>query len=272
MKWAGSKRQLLPQLLEKALAHSDVGTYYEPMVGGGALFWELRARDFARRYVLGDSCERLIRTYRAIRDGVEDLIEKLSYLKYNRETFDRLRAMEIDARDDVEVAAWFIALNRTCFNGLYRVNKKGQFNVPFGCYSNPTICDAENLRACSRALRGVDLRTGDFGGTVQAAGRHPFEHKQGVDFVYFDPPYAPTTKTAHFTAYGKDGFGPDEQLRLRDVALSLRERGGARVLVSNSEAARPLYAPRFRVTSISEVRAINSRGSKRGAVPAILAE
>jgi DNA adenine methylase len=266
VKWAGGKRSLLPQLLQRALRHENVGTYYELFVGGGALFWALQARKFAKRYVLADSNARLIRTYAAIRDHVEDLIVELRSLKYNRDTFDRHRAMAVDspAYDDVVVARWMIYLNKTGFNGLYRVNRRGQFNVPFGRYDHPTICDAENLRACSRALQGVELRTGDFEMSCPDA--------RSGDFVYFDLPFVPASRSANFTGYGKEGFGPEDQERLRNYALELREQRGVRVLLSNSEAARPLYEPRFHVTAVSARRTINCKPGARGAAPEILAE
>jgi DNA adenine methylase len=214
--------------------------------------------------MLNDANSRLIRTYRAIRDDVDSLVALLRTYPHDKDFFMSMRARDIDAGTDVEAAAWMIYLNRTAFNGLYRVNSRGLFNVPFGRYANPTICDEENLRACSAALRGAELRCGDFEAVIDQAGPG--------DFVYCDPPYSPVSVTASFTSYTTAGFGPSDQARLRDAALRAKSRG-ARVLLSNSstEAVRDLYRVGFRIEEVSAVRAINSRAERRGAVNEILA-
>lgn len=265
VKWVGGKRQLVPELLVRVGNSAD--TYFEPFVGGGALFWALRStRRFARKYVLSDSSHRLIRTYLAIRDHVEDVIESLSRLKYDRRSFEEFRNWDIDAEaDDVDVAVWAIYLNKTCFNGLYRVNRAGKFNVPFGRYSNPTICDSGNLRRCSELLQGADIRCADFWAVAQRARRG--------DFVYFDPPYVPLSATSSFTGYSSDGFSNIDQERLRDLAQGLKKRG-VRILLSNSIAARDLYGGErgFLTSVVSANRAINSKGAGRGAVKEILVQ
>ncbi|MDB4945837.1 MAG: hypothetical protein JWP97_5371 [Labilithrix sp.] len=257
LKWVGGKRQLLPDLV--AHAPRTFGRYFEPFVGGGALFFHLRPRDA----VLADSNERLIRTYRAVRDDVEAVIDLLRHYPYDPEFYYQLREVAVDARSDAEVAAWFIYLNRAGFNGLYRVNRANEFNVSFGRYVNPTICDADNLRACSEALQGVDFAVGDFASVVESARRD--------DFAYFDPPYVPMSATSCFTSYGSVGFGADDQRRLRLTAAKLKKRG-VRVLLSNSSApfVRELYSGGFDLSEVSATRAVNCRADRRGAVKELL--
>lgn len=253
LKWTGGKRQLLGELTK--YVPDEFGTYYEPFVGGGALFFHL----METRAVLGDANKRLVRTYRGVRDYVEQVIKRLSLLPYCPKRFASVRGENPEGLTEAEVAAWLIYLNKTCYNGLYRVNKKGQFNVPFGRYENPTICDTENLRACSRALRNTSLVVGDFEETV--AGALP------GDFVYFDPPYVPLSKTSNFVAYDKTGFTKDDHVRLRDCALRLKQRG-VHVLLSNSSApfVRELYEKDFELIEVGARRAVNSKAERRGEV------
>ena len=180
LKWAGGKRQLLPALRRHAPKTFD--RYVEPMIGGGALYFALRPA----KALLCDANPRLIRTYAALRDDVEAVIERLSQYPHDRDFFLWLRAQDADALSEVEVAAWMIYLNHTAYNGLYRVNSEGRFNVPFGRYVAPRICDAVNLRACAKLLQGADLRCGDFEAVMSEVGRG--------DFVYCDPPYSPASK------------------------------------------------------------------------------
>jgi DNA adenine methylase len=252
LKWAGGKRQLLPHLLKYVPAR--FGAYFEPFVGGGALFFALRPE----RATLADVNERLVRAYRGVADHVGDVMRLLSGYPHDSEFFYKLRAKAIDARSDAEVAAWFIYLNRTGYNGLYRVNRKNGFNVPFGRYANPTVCDEPTLQACSRALAGKSLVVGDFEAVASKA-------KRG-DFVYFDPPYAPLSATSSFTSYTSGGFGPDDQRRLRDVASALKRRG-VHVLLSNSSAPliRELYEG-FEVFEAPATRMLNSKGDGRGPI------
>lgn len=255
LKWVGGKRQLLPVLRERM--PSSYGRYFEPFVGGGALFFNVRP---GRCAVLGDANPRLVRTYRAIRDNVEAVIGALAEYRYDRDEYASARQIDPDALSDTGCAAWFIYVNKTGFNGLYRVNRAGRFNVPFGKYTNPTICDAENLRACSVALTGVDLRIGDFAETVADAC--------AGDFVYFDPPYVPLSATSSFTSYAAGGFGPDAQRRLRDVAAGLLD-SGVHVLLSNSSAGmvRELYGGKpFTVDEVDATRSVNCKAEKRGAI------
>lgn len=257
LKWVGGKRQLLPALVEHL--PTRFGRYHEPFLGGGALFFHLRPQ----AAVLSDTNERLVRTWRGVRDAVEDVIGLLSSWPHDRDFYVQLRAEPVDARSDAEVAAWFIYLNRTGFNGLYRVNRRNQFNVPFGAYTNPTICDAELLRVASAALARTDLHVEDFGAVLARA--------EPGDLVYFDPPYVPLSATSSFTAYTADGFGMEEQRRLRDTARQLKERG-VHVLLSNSSApaVHELYEAGFRRTPVSANRAINCDATRRGAVTELI--
>ncbi len=257
LKWVGGKRQLLPEIV--AHAPKSFGRYFEPFVGGGALFFHLRPREA----VLADANERLVRTYRGVRDEVESVIDLLRGYPYDPDFYYRTRDVAIDRRSDAEVAAWLIYLNRAGFNGLYRVNRDNQFNVSFGRYSNPTICDPANLRACSEALRGVELVVGDFADAVADARRG--------DFAYFDPPYVPLSATSCFTSYAADGFDADDQRRLRATAVKLKKRG-VRVLLSNSSApfVRELYSGGFEAIEVYASRAVNCRADRRGAVKELL--
>lgn len=253
VKWAGGKRQILRELLKHV--PSKHGRYFEPFVGGGALFFATRPK----RAILADVNERLVRAYRGVRDDVEAVISLLKKWPHDPVFFEKTRSRPVDEGTDVEVAAWFVYLNKTGFNGLYRVNKKNRFNVPFGRYENPKICDPRTLRACSEALANTDLKVGDFEEIASAA-------KRG-DFVYFDPPYAPLSPTSSFTSYTSSGFGLDEQTRLRNLARELK-RSGVHVLLSNSSApaVRKLYSRGFEVFEVSATRMVNSKAGGRGAI------
>jgi DNA adenine methylase len=257
LKWAGGKRQLLASL--RRLAPRDASTYFEPFVGGGALFFALQPK----RAVLADVNERLIRTYKGVQNNVEEVIRQLEGFPHKPEFFYEFREKDIDAGTDADVAAWFIYLNKTGFNGLYRVNRDNRFNVPFGRYVNPTICDKDTLRACSAALAKAKLLVADFASVVKEAGRG--------DFVYFDPPYVPLSVTSSFTSYTSRGFGHQEQKRLRDTARKLKKRG-VRVLLSNSSAPSvcDLYAEGFDITKVSATRLVNSKATARGAIVELL--
>jgi len=253
LKWAGGKRQLLPEILPRVPEQAK--TYHEPFLGGGALFFRLKPE----RAVLADLNERLVRTYRAVRDDVDNVILALEECKNDKDFYLRMRARDIDIASDVDVAAWFIFLNKTGFNGLYRVNKQGRFNVPFGSYKNPLICDRDNLRACSVALSGVKILHTDF--------RHVEEMTEPGDFVYFDPPYVPLTATASFTSYTRDGFTLEDQTELRDIARNLKHKR-VHVLLSNSSVpvVHDLYSEGFETREVLASRAINSDATKRGKV------
>jgi DNA adenine methylase len=269
-KWCGGKRSLLPEIIPRV--PTRIVRYFEPFVGGGALFFELASLGRIARASLNDANVRLIRTYRAIAGGphdgtgVEEVIRKLRRMKNEPEYFARQRARDIDGEDDATVAAWMLYLNRTCFNGLYRVNKQGRFNAPFGSYENPTICNAENLRACARELgfvRKTKLTHVDFEQAVNGA-------REG-DFVYFDPPYLPRVHGVDFTAYTSAGFGIAEHTRLRDVARALKDKG-TNVLISNSGAPEvlELYASGFLIAEVRGKRTVGATEERRGHMPDLL--
>ena len=233
LKWAGGKGQLLSQLSEHLprRIHEEPFTYIEPFVGGGAmLFFMLQRFDSIKKAVINDVNKDLILTYQTIRDDVELLITRLEELerKYMGIADHEARSeMYYDIRerynqhlgDSIERASQLIFLNKTCFNGLYRVNGKGRFNVPFGRYANPAICNADVLRADSLLLRSpkIKITQGDFAQTLQ--------YVDGQTFVYLDPPYRPLDATSSFTAYAKGDFNDDDQRRLADFCHQLSDRG-----------------------------------------------
>jgi len=256
LKWAGGKTQLLCDL--SALVPPGFGGYHEPFVGSGALFFHLLRAGLLRHAVLSDANAELVDTYRAVRDGVEAVIELLAGYPYDSAFYYALRAHDAWTLDPPARAARMIFLNRTGYNGLYRVNRLGQFNVPFGRHQAPLICDAENLRAVSVALHGIEIACEPFQAVLDRA--------RPRDLVYFDPPYAPLSATASFTAYQPGGFTLADQARLRDTCRTLAGRGVA-VMLSNSdtEAIRALYAdPPFTLHPVQAGRAINSKASRRG--------
>ncbi len=264
LKWVGGKRQLLPEIFRHA--PSSFGSYHEPFVGGGAVFFHLRKTRPACPAYLTDSNRRLVRAYLAVQNNVEGVIALLRWhqRKHSKPYFHEMRDQrDIDAASDTEVAAWLIYLNRTAYNGLYRVNSSNIFNVPLGNYVNPTICDEDNLRACARALAGAQIDTTGFESVVDRARRG--------DFVYFDPPYQPLTRTAKFTDYTQEGFGDEDQTRLRDVALELKKRG-VFVVLSNScsPLIKKLYRDGFTQHKVDARRAVNSDPTKRGLVQELI--
>ena len=261
LKWAGGKTQILDKLL--AILPDKIGTYHEPFVGGGAVFFALAARDRFQRVVLNDFNQELMDCFRAIRDFPEDLIEQLALLPLSKEFFLKLRAKMPHDFGPTRRAGRMIYLNKTGFNGLFRVNKKGEFNVPWGKYKNPTILDADNIRACSVVLnRFVSLLSVDFATAVEGA--------MPGDVVYLDPPYVPLNATSNFSSYTTDGFTLDDQHRLAACFRELVEKGVC-VWASNSdtETTRELYKG-FEIHQIQARRCINSKGDKRGFIHELL--
>ena len=262
VKWVGGKRQLLKQFRRMNLYppekfDSSKGKYFEPFVGGGAVFFDL----LPDKGFLSDLNKELVNTYNVIKHDVEGLIASLKKHKNNKEYFLKVRTQNTKVLSDINIASRFIFLNRTCFNGLYRVNSKGGFNVPFGGYENPLICDEENLRKVSKSLQGVEIKHQDYKEVLKKA-------KKG-DFVYFDPPYYPVSKTASFTSYTSEAFLDKEQIELRDTFLELNKRG-CFVMLSNSDTPfiNKIYFgfKGVRINKVSAGRAINSKGSGRGKV------
>lgn len=263
LKWAGGKGQVLPRLL--AELPSSFGNYHEPFLGGGALFFALcrQGRMAGRKIYLGDSNEELICTYKAIRDNVEGVIRKLKPLKYDEDQFYEVRAMNPATMLPTVKAARMIYLNRTCFNGLYRVNKKGRFNVSWGRYTDPLICDEPNLRAVSAVLAGVDFMDTSFEAAASKA-------KSG-DFVYLDPPYLPASATANFTNFTRFGFSINDHEWLLQMFQNMAGIG-VFVLLSNSdnEWTRERYSFNNRIMEVRARRSINSKGTSRGKVKELL--
>lgn len=274
LKWAGGKTQLLPEILKRL--PERIGTYHEPFVGGGAVFFALASEGRFRHAVLSDTNLNLISLYVVLREQPEDLIARLLTLSktHSKEQFYEVRRAfnDLEFPDLPTQAARFLYLNKTCFNGLYRVNRHGEFNVPFGDYNkNPTICDADNLRAASRLLRDVDLVAQDFGHACDRARRSAALNRrdQPRDCVYLDPPYLPRSKTANFTAYSGE-FSLEHHHRLAGE-FSRFARGHVPALLSNSDTpeTRELYRE-WTIETVSARRSINSKGTKRGAVSEVL--
>jgi len=258
VKWVGGKGRLLSQLRPLLPPGVEQMRHVEPFVGGGALFFSRGPR----RALLTDINPTLISTYTAIRDDVKGVIGGLRRLagQHSKERYYEVRARYNQDRriGTSKRAAMFIYLNKTCFNGLHRVNRKGEFNVPAGSYKSPRILNEAALRSASKALQGADLRCTSFDALLESA--------RPGDFIYFDPPYAPVSVTANFTSYARDGFSQDDQRRLRDVYKAL-DRRGCKLMLSNSDVPfiRDLYGG-FRVDMVAAPRAINCDATKRGKV------
>ena len=267
VKWVGGKRQLLKQFKELGLYPPDdfdpiKSFYHEPFAGGGAVFLDL----LPKHAVLSDLNSELITTYKVIKNDVNKLIKLLKTYKYDKDFFLKIRSKNINNLPDVQIAARFIYLNRTCFNGLYRVNSKGEFNVPFGSYNNPLICDEDNLIKISKALKKVKIYNEDYKNVLKRA-------KKG-DFIYFDPPYYPVNRTSNFTGYTKEGFFEKEQTELRNTFVELHKRG-CFVMLSNSDTPfiNKLYSnldKKIKLHKIEANRNINSKGSGRGKIKEVL--
>jgi len=266
VKWVGGKRQLLKQfrllnLYPPANFDPKLNKYFEPFVGGGAVFFDL----LPEKAELSDLNSELVTTYNVIKNNVDTLIKSLKKHKYEKEYYLKVRAKNPNELSGVEVASRFIYLNRTGFNGMYRVNSKGGFNVPFGRYNNPIICDEKNLRRVSKALQKVSINHQDYKEILKNA-------KKG-DFIYFDPPYYPISKTASFTSYTAESFLEDEQTELRNTFAELHKRG-CFVMLSNSDTPfiNKIYSeiPGAKITKVEAGRAINSKGSKRGKITEVL--
>lgn len=256
VKWAGGKTQLLSKLEARV---PQFERYFEPFLGGGAFFFSLALRlQFAAH--LSDANSELVNAYNAVKNDVEGLIALLekhekNYRKSPASYYYRLRSEQ--PNDCLEAAARFIALNKTCYNGLYRVNKSGKFNVPIGSYRNPTICDRNQLRSASAALKYSDAKI------VTSDYRNSLKKAQMGDFVYLDPPFSPLSRTANFVDYTKNGFDERDQIELAKVFRDL-DRKECKVLLSNSNTRfiRDLYSG-FEQSRARVLRAISCKGSMR---------
>lgn len=263
VKWAGGKRQILDQIMK--YVPEDFSTYYEPFLGGGAVLFELQPQ----QAVVNDICAELMLVYEVVKENVEELIAALRQHKNEKDYYYRIRGLDRDRQQyqrltAVQRAARMIYLNKTCFNGLFRVNKAGQFNVPFGNYKKPNIVNEDTLRAVSSYFRQAEIKFScqDFAAVLNEVEKE--------DFVYLDPPYDPLSETASFTNYDKGGFGREEQIRLKEACDQLHKKG-IRFLLSNAatEFILDLYHD-YRIEIIQAKRAINSRADRRGEVDEVL--
>jgi DNA adenine methylase len=257
VKWAGGKKQLIEQF--KPLFPEKIERYLEPFVGGGAVLFYVLKTYKPKEVFIFDINEELINTYEVIRDDVKNLIKELKKLKklHNKEHYYEIRAENPKLLSKLTRASRFIYLNKTCFNGLYRVNSKGGFNVPMGKYKNPLICPEEDLKIISKLLKNVKIINGDFEECLKYANKN--------SFVYFDPPYYPLKKSS-FTTYAKGNFLDKEQEQLKEVFSKL-DKKGCKVMLSNSDAdfIKKLYK-KYNINFVKATRMINCDGKGRGKV------
>ena len=264
LKWAGGKLQLIEQF--ENLFPPDFRNYYEPFIGSGAVFFYLKSKSRPNKVILSDTNEELINCFTVVRDKPSELIEVLlnHRKRHSKQYYYEVRDLESYRLDSVSRAARMIYLNKTCFNGLYRVNSKGEFNVPFGDYKNPSIFGRNTLYKASQLLQDADLRVMTFDKVLDFAGKD--------DFVYFDPPYIPLSKTSSFTRYSKSEFSIKDQNQLSEVFRAL-DSMGCFVMLSNSDHSltRELYRDYDKnIVVVRAKRKINSVGSKRGAINEIV--
>lgn len=285
LKWAGGKGQLIKEI-EQYYPFEDgkITKYAEPFVGGGAILFDILSRHNLEAVYISDMNEELMNTYQIIRDNVASLIKMLhalqndfvpldtdnrkAYYKQKRERFNSLKTNG-NENNNIEKAALMIFLNKTCFNGLFRVNKKGLFNVPMGAYKNPMICEENNLRAVSEKLQKVTIVCGDY--------RESADFIDEKTFVYFDPPYRPITNTANFTAYTENLFTDDEQIKLAQFVDDM-DKGGAKILISNSDPKNSniddnffddIYSA-YKIKRVVAARMINCNSEARGKIKELL--
>ncbi|NVM53049.1 MAG: DNA adenine methylase [Candidatus Helarchaeota archaeon] len=260
VKWAGGKRQLLNQI--DLFLPKSFKTYIEPFVGGGALFFYI----LPKKAILIDNNPVLINAFNVVKNNVEELIQDLKKHKNNSKYFYQIRNKdrtdEFKEWSPIKKASRFIYLNKCCYNGLYRVNSKGYFNVPFGKYKNPKFCDERNLNAVHSALQNIEIIMGSFDLCLTYAKKD--------DFIYLDPPYYPVSKTSSFTSYTKENFNEEDQIYLKNVVDELNHRG-CKILLSNSycEFITDLYGD-YKIEVVTAKRAINCNGAKRGDIKEVL--
>ncbi len=285
LKWAGGKSQLILEI-EKyyPFEKGKITKYVEPFVGGGAVLFDILSKYDLKEVYINDINAELINTYNVIRNDINELIEILYVMQntfiplendkrkvYYLEKRNRFNYLKIngDKSTNIEKAALMIFLNKTCFNGLFRVNKKGLFNVPIGSYKNPLICDEKNLRAVSEKLKNVNIVCGDYKMTADFIDENTF--------VYFDPPYRPITETASFTAYTEDLFNDEKQVELAKFVDDMH-RKGAKIVVSNSDPKNSNIEDNFfeniysahKITRVDATRMINSKSEERGKIKELI--
>ena len=256
LKWAGGKTQLLEELLKRV--PKNFNTYYEPFIGGGALYFAISPA----KAVIADINDDLVNVYNVVRDNPEELLDALSKYKNDKDFYYEIRSQDQNLLSPLDRAARLIYLNRTCFNGLYRVNKSGQFNVPFASYKNPNIVQTERIMAASNTLNDTVVFNASFEEVLVNA-------KKG-DFIYLDPPYYPKDVYSDFKRYNKEQFYKDDHQKLADLYDELSQRG-CYVMLSNSDTTytRELYK-KWRVDTVYAKRMINRDASKRGEVTEII--
>ncbi len=285
LKWAGGKGQLLSEIEQYyPFKNGTITKYAEPFVGGGAVLFDILSKFNLKEIYISDINAELINTYRMIRDDIDNLIDILKKMQadfvpadteYRKEYYskqrDRFNDLKVNGNESVNIekAALMIFLNKTCFNGLFRVNKKGFFNVPMGSYKNPLICDEENLRATSELLQNVTIVCGDYKKAADFIDENTF--------VYFDPPYRPLTETASFTAYTENLFSDNEQIELAKFVDEMH-RKGAKVVVSNSDPKNSNAEDDFfdniysthKIRRVEATRMINCNSESRGKIKELL--
>ena len=284
LKWAGGKSQLLKEIQKYYPFGEGITKYAEPFVGGGAVLFNILNQYDLEEVYISDINAELINTYQVVRSNIDDLLQQLDILqkqflpkeiqdrkKYymdKRFKFNQLKTVS-SKQCNIEKAALMIFLNRTCFNGLYRVNKKGEFNVPMGSYKNPLICDEATLNAVSQKLQQVEIVCGDY--------RESAKFIDNKTFVYFDPPYRPLSETSGFTAYTENAFGDQAQIQLAQFVTQMHEKG-AHIVVSNSDPKNTntddnffddIY-DMFTITRVQATRMINSNVKARGKIKELL--
>lgn len=264
LKWVGGKRQLMPSIVELLPQNITYLNYSEPFIGGGAVLFHLQPRNA----VINDFNEELINVYNVIKNNVTELITDLKKHENNADYFYEIRGIDrtenFKTLTSVQRASRIIYLNKTCFNGLYRVNNAGEFNAPFGRYKNPNIVNEPTLKAVSKYLNGnsITIRSGDY-----ATVLGELDNKS---FVYLDPPYHPISESSNFTGYVQGGWDIYDQIRLRDACNELNERG-IKFLLSNSSSPqiKDLYK-NYNIITVKANRAINSNGADRGEIDEVL--
>lgn len=285
LKWAGGKGQLLSEIEQYyPFKNGTITKYAEPFVGGGAVLFDILSKFNLKEIYISDINAELINTYRMIRDDIDNLIDILKKMQadfvpadteYRKEYYskqrDRFNDLKVNGNESVNIekAALMIFLNKTCFNGLFRVNKKGFFNVPMGSYKNPLICDEENLRATSELLQNVTIVCGDYKKAADFIDENTF--------VYFDPPYRPLTETASFTAYTETLFSDNEQIELAEFVDEMHKKG-AKVVVSNSDPKNSNTEDNFfddiysthKIRRVEATRMINCNSEARGKIKELL--
>lgn len=264
LKWVGGKRQLLPKIIEHLPNNLRKLKYYEPFIGGGAVLFHLQPDNA----VINDSNKELINVYIVVKNYLEELIIDLKKHKNSSEYFYQIRGLDRTAEfsklTNVQKASRIIYLNKTCFNGLYRVNRAGEFNAPFGRYKNPNIVNEPTLKAVNKYLnkKNISINSGDYSDILKQANEN--------SFVYLDPPYHPISVNSNFTGYVRGGWNMFDQVRLRESCDQLNEKG-AKFLLSNSSAQfiKDQYE-NYNIITVKAIRAINSNGSERGKIDEVL--